>query len=277
MWLAVPGQTPLQITNFNKAFDTFRFVQPEFVHFKSFDGTMIEGTYYKPANAKGSIPLVVLVHGGPTGAWTDSYYFWNQLFLARGYAVFCPNIRGSTGYGWKFLTMNKNDWGGGDFKDVMAGVDYLLARGGLDANRIGIAGWSYGGYMTMWAVTQTTRFKAAMAGAGLSDLASEYGTEDNAAYDGWFFGTPYENLSNFTKSSPITYVKNAKTPTLIIQGERDTVDPVGQSQQFYRGLRHYGVKTELVLYPREPHGFTEEKHIVDYTLRMLDWFDKHMK
>jgi dipeptidyl aminopeptidase/acylaminoacyl peptidase len=277
LWLALPGQAATQVTNLNTAFDNFHFIKPEFLYYKSFDGTMIEGSFYKPENVKGAIPLVVLVHGGPTGAWTDSYYFWNQLFLARGYAVFCPNVRGSTGYGWKFLEMNKNDWGGGDFKDVMAGVDFLTSRGGLDATRVGIAGWSYGGYMTMWAVTQTNRFKAAMAGAGLSDLASEYGTEDNAAYDGWFFGTPYENLSNFTKSSPVTFVKNAKTPTLIIQGEKDPVDPVGQSQQFYRGLRHYGVTTELVLYPRELHGFTEEKHIVDYTKRMLDWFDKYLK
>lgn len=277
LWLSIPSQPAVQITNLNKAFDGYHFIKPEFVKYKSFDGTEIEGSFYKPANAKGNVPLAVLIHGGPTGAWTDSYYFWNQLFLQRGYAVFCPNIRGSTGYGWKFLESNKNDWGGGDFKDVMAGVDFLIARGGVDANRVGIAGWSYGGYMTMWAVTQTNRFKAAMAGAGLSDLASEYGTEDNAAYDGWFFGTPYENLSNFTKSSPITFVKNAKTPTLIIQGEKDPVDPIGQSQQFYRGLRHYGVTAELVLYPREPHGFSEEKHIVDYTKRMLDWFDKYMK
>ncbi len=277
LWLSLPHQAPVPITNLNKAFDTYHFIKPEFIQYKSFDGTLIEGTFYKPASSKGPVPLIVLVHGGPTGAWTDSYYFWNQLFLARGYAVFCPNIRGSTGYGWKFLTMNKNDWGGGDFKDVMAGVDFLLSHGGLDANRIGIAGWSYGGYMSMWAVTQTNRFKTAMAGAGLSDLASEYGTEDNAAYDGWFFGTPYESLPNFTKSSPITFIKNAKTPTLIIQGEKDPVDPLGQSQQFYRGLRHYGVTTELVLYPREPHGFSEEKHIVDYTRRMLDWFDKYMK
>ncbi|MFN8354344.1 MAG: S9 family peptidase [Spirosomataceae bacterium] len=277
LWLALPNNQPIQITNFNKVFDSYHFQAPEFITYKSFDGKTIEGVLFKPANSKGKVPLATLIHGGPTGAWTDSYNFWQQVFVSRGYAVFCPNIRGSLGYGWDFVVSNRNDWGGGDFKDMMAGIDFLVQRGGIDENRLGIAGWSYGGYMAMWAVTQTNRFKAAIAGAGMSDLASEYGTENGVSYDRWFFGTPYENLANFTKSSPITFIKNAKTPTLIIQGEKDAVDPVGQSQQFYRGLRHYGVTTELVLYPREPHGFREEKHIIDYTKRMLDWFDKYVK
>lgn len=280
LWLSLNNQSPTQITHFNESFEEFNMIEPEVFQYKSFDGTVIEGSFYKPEGINGELPLVVMVHGGPTGAWTDGFRpgrSWAQYFIERGYAVFCPNIRGSVGYGWKFIESNKNDWGGGDFKDIISGIDYLIARGGIDANKLGIAGWSYGGYMSMWAVTQTSRFKAAMAGAGLSDLASEYGTEGSAYYDRWFFGTPYENLSNFTKSSPITFIKNAKTPTLIIQGEDDTVDPIGQSQQFYRGLRHYGVTTELVTYPREPHGFSEEKHIVDYINRMLDWFDKYIK
>jgi len=280
LWLSLKNQPPTQITHFNESFEEFNMVKPEIVQYKSFDGTVIEGSFFKPEGISGELPLVVMVHGGPTGAWTDSFRpgrSWAQYFIERGYAVFCPNIRGSVGYGWKFIESNKNDWGGADYKDIISGIDYLIGRGGIDANRLGIAGWSYGGYMTMWAVTQTNRFKAAMAGAGLSDLASEYGTEGSAYYDRWYFGTPYENLANFTKSSPITFIKNAKTPTLIIQGENDTVDPIGQSQQFYRGLRHYGVTTELVTYPREPHGFSEEKHIVDYINRMLDWFDKYIK
>jgi len=131
--------------------------------------------------------------------------------------------------------------------------------------------------MSMWAVTQTHRFKAAMAGAGLSDLASEFGTENGAAYDHWFFGTPYEHFDNFYNHSPIKFVKNTVTPTLIIQGEEDDVDPKGQSQQFYRALRYYNVPTELVLYPREPHGFREIKHSIDFYTRMLAWFDKYVK
>ena len=123
----------------------------------------------------------------------------------------------------------------------MAGADWLVARGIADPNRLGIGGWSYGGYMAAWAVTQTTRFKAAVSGAPVIDMASEFGTENGSAYDEWFYGTPYEKLDGFIKSSPMTFVKNAKTPTLLLQGEDDTTDPIGQSQQFYRGLKRYGV------------------------------------
>ena len=127
-----------------------------------------------------------------------------------------------------------------------------------------------------WAITQTHRFKAAMAGAGLSNLASEFGTENGPGYDGWFWGTPYEHQQNFLKHSAITFIKNAKTPTLIIQGANDRTDPIGQSQELYRGLRFYNIPTELVIYPREPHGFQEIKHSIDYYTRMLTWFDKYV-
>jgi dipeptidyl aminopeptidase/acylaminoacyl peptidase len=170
----------------------------------------------------------LLIHGGPTGAWQDSIESWGQLLAARGFAIFYPNIRGSTGYGHKFVEMNRADWGGGDYKDAMAGVDYLITQGIADPQRLGIGGWSYGGYMSEWAITQTTRFKAAVSGAGLSNLASEFGTEAGSSYDQWFFGVPYENLDGFMKSSPIKYLKNAKTPTLILQGEADRTDPIGR-------------------------------------------------
>jgi dipeptidyl aminopeptidase/acylaminoacyl peptidase len=222
------------------------------------------------------LPLVVYIHGGPTGAFSDSYSAWAQLFVQKGYAVFCPNIRGSTGYGWKFLAANRNDWGGGDFKDIMAGVDMLIAKENIDPARMGISGWSYGGYMAEWAITQTNRFKASMSGAGLANLASEFGTEGGPEYDQWFFGTPYEHPENFAKHSPFTFIKNAKTPTLIIQGENDQTDPIGQSQELYRGLRYYHVPAELVVYPREPHGFREIKHNIDFYTRMLAWFDKYV-
>ena len=215
----------------------------------------------------------ILVHGGPTGRWSDTFEPWGQLLVARGYAVLYPNVRGSTGYGQRFVEMNRADWGGGDFKDVMAGADWLVARGIADPNRLGIGGWSYGGYMAAWAVTQTTRFKAAVSGAPVIDMASEFGTENGSAYDEWFYGTPYEKLDGFIKSSPMTFVKNVKTPTLLLQGEDDTTDPIGQSQQFYRGLKRYGVESDLVLYPREPHGLREEKHLIDRLTRILAWYD----
>ncbi len=186
-------------------------------------------------------------------------------------------MRGSTGYGHHFVEMNRADWGGGDFKDVMAGADWLVARGIADPNRLGIGGWSYGGYMAAWAVTQTTRFKAAVSGAPVIDMASEFGTENGSAYDEWFYGTPYEKLDGFIKSSPMTFVKNVKTPTLLLQGEDDTTDPIGQSQQFYRGLKRYGVESDLVLYPREPHGLREEHHLVDRLTRILAWYDRYLK
>jgi dipeptidyl aminopeptidase/acylaminoacyl peptidase len=220
---------------------------------------------------------VVLVHGGPTGRWVDSFEPWGQLLVARGYAVLYPNVRGSTGYGHRFVEMNRADWGGGDFKDVMAGADWLVAQGIADPNRLGIGGWSYGGYMAAWAVTQTNRFKAAVSGAPVIDMASEFGTENGSAYDEWFYGTPYEKLDGFIKSSPMTFVKNVRTPTLLLQGEDDTTDPIGQSQQFYRGLKRYGVESDLVLYPREPHGLREEKHLLDRLTRIVAWFDRYLK
>ena len=157
------------------------------------------------------------------------------------------------------MISNRADWGGGDFKDVMATADYLGSSGLADPNRLGIAGWSYGGYMSEWAITQTNRFKAAVSGAGLADLATEYGTEEHPSYDEWFYGLPYEKPEGFRKSSPITYIRNAKTPTLILQGDADTVDPLSQSQMLHRALKRYGVETELVIYPREGHGLKRRK------------------
>ena len=159
---------------------------------------------------------------------------------------------------------------------MMAGIDYLIANEHIDANRLGISGWSYGGYMAEWAITQTHRFKAAVSGAGMANLASEFGTESGADYDHWFWGSPYENLDLFYKHSPIAYLKNATTPTLIIQGEDDTTDPIGQSQELYRGLHYYNVPAALVLYPREPHGFREINHNIDFYKRMIAWFGKYL-
>ena len=131
--------------------------------------------------------------------------------------------------------------------------------------------------MAMWAMTQTTRFRASVAGAGMSDLASEFGTEGSALYDEWFFGTPYEQQKEFMESSPITYIKRARTPTLILQGENDLTDPIGQSQQFYRGLRKYAVPTEFALYPREGHGIREEQHVLDLYGRVIAWYDRWLR
>jgi dipeptidyl aminopeptidase/acylaminoacyl peptidase len=286
LWLKSPGAPAHAVTALNAGWSAIPIVAPEFFSYKSFEGVEIEAALLLPrAEASGSgqpsalspKPLVVLVHGGPTGRWSDTFEPWGQLLAARGYAVLYPNIRGSVGYGQRFVEMNRGDWGGGDFKDVMAGVDAMIARGVADPNRLGIGGWSYGGYMAAWAITQTNRFKASVVGAPVIDLASEFGTENGPAYDHWFYGTPYEKLDGFIKSSPITFVRNAKTPTLILQGESDTTDPIGQSQQFYRGLKWYGVESDFVVYPREPHGLREEPHLLDRLTRIVAWYDRYLR
>ncbi len=285
VWRLSGSAQPERLTRLNAGWQRPEPIRPEFFTYRSFDGLEIEAALLLPRAAGGSarataarrLPLVTLIHGGPTGRWADTFEPWGQLLAARGYAVFYPNIRGSVGYGHRFIEANRADWGGADFKDVMAGIDALIARGVADPGRLGIGGWSYGGYMSEWAITQTTRFKAAVVGAGLSDLASEFGTEAGPEYDEWFFGTPYEKLAGFVEHSPITYIKNAKTPSLILQGEADTTDPIGQSQELYRGLKRYGVEADLVLYPREGHGLREEKHLLDRLNRIVAWYDKYVK
>ena len=281
LWISRHGQPAEQVTFFNESWDESLTVPVETFQYSSIDGTTIEAGLLTPTGHDGGVPLplVALVHGGPAGRWSDRFHSWGQLLVARGYAVFYPNIRGSTGYGHDFLTMNHRDWGGGDFADLMAGVDHLIERGLADPDRLAIGGWSYGGYMAAWAVTQTNRFKASVSGAPMTDLASEYGTESAGinAYDTWYLGTPYENLDLFVERSPVTFVRNATTPTLILCGEEDVTDPIGQCQQFHRGLKRYEVETQLVLYPREGHGIREEKHQLDVLNRMLAWFERYLR
>lgn len=251
------------------------------ITYKSFDGKPIEAILTLPSNlTPGKLPpLIVSPHGGPTGQYFWGYDIWAQFFASRGYAVLSPNVRGSTGYGWDFMISNKADWGGGDYKDMMSGVDAVIGKGLVDPNKVAIAGWSYGGYMSAWAVTQTNRFKAAVIGAPMTNLISEYGTErlDTHQYDTWFHGRMYDNFGDAVKQSPITFVKNVHTPCLLLQGAEDNIDPPGQSFEFYRALKHYGVEVQMALYPKEPHGFTQPKHRVDMLERMVSFIDAHMK
>ena len=280
LWIAELDGVAAKKSAFNASWSDVELVAPQMVSYPSFDRTTIEAALLTPPGRGPSerVPLIVLVHGGPTGRWSARFHAWGQLLVARGYAVLYPNVRGSTGYGHDFLTANREDWGGGDFRDVMAGVDDAIEKGIADPDRLAIGGWSYGGYMAAWAVTQTDRFAAAVAGAPMTDLASEYGTEASGinAYDTWFLGNPYENQAHFVERSPITHVRNAKTPTLIPCGENDRTDPIGQCTQFYRGLRRYGVDAELVIYPREGHRIREEKHRLDLLRRVVEWFDTRL-
>ncbi len=268
-----------QISKLNSSFPAL--VEPKLIRYSVEGEFEIEAALFEPALAarpQQGWKTVLLIHGGPTGRWSNSVNDWAQILVAEGYAVLAPNIRGSIGYGLDFIRSNRHDWGGADFRDAMAGLDFLIEEGITDTNRMAIAGWSYGGYMSAWAITQTKRFKAAIVGAAMTDLAVEYGTEaaEINAYDTWFLGTPYENLDDFVRMSPMTHIKHARTPALILIGEEDAIDPIGQSQQFYRGLRRYGVATELVVYPREPHDIGELQHRIDLLTRMAGWINAYV-
>jgi dipeptidyl aminopeptidase/acylaminoacyl peptidase len=273
-----------QVTHLQKeeGWDGVQLADAEIFRFKSFDGREIEAALMKPiAQAtNGKPPLVLLVHGGPASNFSADYFWfnaWPQLLVARGYQVLMVNPRGSTGYGENFLKANRADWGGGDFKDLMAALDAVIARGETDPNRLGIGGWSYGGEMTQWAITQTNRFRAAVTGGGVFDQAAEFGTEDDPAADEWYFGTPWDNPEVFARNSPATFIRNAKTPMLIVHGEDDHNNPVIQSRELYRALKRYGVESELIVYPGEGHLPHQEKHQIDILQRMLDWFDHYLK
>ena len=192
--------------------------------------------------------------------------------------MFYPNPRGSFGQGESFTQGNVRDFGYGDFRDIMAGVDEVVRTLPVDSKRIGITGWSYGGYMTMWAVTQTNRFRAAVAGAGLANWQSYYGEND---IDEWmipYFGASvYDDPAIYARSAPMTFIKNAKTPTLLLVGERDGECPAPQSREFWHALKTLGVETELVIYPGEGHVFNQPDHERDVMMRLILWFDHYLK
>jgi dipeptidyl aminopeptidase/acylaminoacyl peptidase len=243
------------------------------------EGFDVQGWLLYPANYDSAkrYPLIVSVHGGPSSAIGSSWGGGGALYSAMGYFVFSPNPRGSYGQGEKFTQANVKDFGYGDLRDVLAGMDVLEKRFPIDKSREGLTGWSYGGFMTMFGVTQTTRFRAAVAGAGISDWKSYYGEN---SIDQWmlpFFGkTVYDDAAVYAKSSAIEYIKNVKTPTLVIVGDRDGECPAPQSFELWHALRAEGVKTQLVVYPNEGHGFRDPEHIRDRDERMLDWFATEM-
>jgi dipeptidyl aminopeptidase/acylaminoacyl peptidase len=220
------------------------------------DAFTIEGLLYLPPQAaKGKVPLIVDVHGGPTGAFEDNWNALTEFLLGQGWAVLRTNPRGSTGYGAAFAAANKNDMGGGDYRDIMIGVDTVLAKYPIDASKLALMGYSYGGEMAGFVEGRTDRFKAIISGAPVIDQESEYGTEAGSWYDRWFYGGhPWEHPESAWKQSPLADAAKAKTPFLLLQGESDKTDPLGQSQEMYRALRQMGVQVEMVQYPREDHG-----------------------
>jgi dipeptidyl aminopeptidase/acylaminoacyl peptidase len=254
------------------------------IRWKGEDGKSVDGLLTLPVGyEKGKrVPLILNIHGGPSGAFTEAFIGAQGLypiasFATKGYAVLRPNPRGSVGYGHSFRTSNVNDWGGGDYQDLMAGVDHVIAMGVADPEKLIVMGWSYGGFMTNWVIGQTTRFKAAATGAGLSDMVSMWATNDiPSTLDDYFSGTPMEQQERYVKMSPLYYAKNVTTPTLFLHGEIDPRVPTTQGYEMYHALKRRGLETVMVVYPRTLHGPQEPKFVLDIMQRHLEWVAKHI-
>jgi dipeptidyl aminopeptidase/acylaminoacyl peptidase len=254
--------------------------------FKSFDGTDIEAFLTMPlsrdnANASGATkhPLIVMIHGGPHGQQGPGFNAKAQIYAAQDWAALMVNYRGSTGYGQKLADAIFKDQNGGEAKDVMAGVDAALAKyPWIDANRLGIEGGSYGGQLTNWIITQTTRFKAAIPAASISNLVSFNYMAYYHDYLAVEFGAfPHEDgiMDLLWERSPIRYVNKVKTPTLFLHGENDNDVPIAEAEQFFIALKDVGVDTVMVRYPREGHGIRETKHVADSIERSIAWYTKY--
>jgi dipeptidyl aminopeptidase/acylaminoacyl peptidase len=256
-------------------------VEPEEMRFKSFDGTDVQGWLMRPLNIRDSerYPLILAIHGGPHGMFGYGFNPAFQTYAARGYAVLFINPRGSSGYGQKFSDGTLREWGGGDYRDLMAGVDEALRRfSWIDRGRMGVTGGSYGGFMTNWIITQTPRFRAAVASASVSNLVSFYSTSlYQDLIHAEFGGFPWDDYDLLWRWSPLRYVRAVETPTLFIHGELDNDVHITQAEEMYMALRRRGVETVLARYPREGHGFREPRHREDALERTLAWFDKYLK
>ncbi len=252
------------------------------LEWESDPGIRVQGLLIVPrGEARPPYPLVVQIHGGPTSLWANefvgSWHDWAQPLASRGCAVLLPNPRGSTGRGTEWVNALFGDVAGGEFRDVLAGVEFLVAQGLADPERLGVSGWSWGGYLTAWTVTQTDRFKAAFMGAGLCNLISDNNLGDiPSANLSYFPCTPSEDPEPYWERSPIRYVARVSTPILIAHGEEDERVSACESIQFYRALQLLGKSSVLVTYPREKHGFEERQHQRDLLTRLLAWFAEHL-
>lgn len=246
------------------------------------DGLPIHGLLMLPPDYKPGTPLPTLVqiHGGPAWAWWSgwlgSWHEWAQLLASHGYAVLMPNPRGSEGQGSAFTELSRNDWGGADYQDVLDGLDQIVKQGIADPQRVAIGGWSYGGYLSAWAVTQDDRFKTAIVGAAVIDIGAMALTTDTPDYLPGYFGDPLTQRATYDKHSPIRYANQVKVPVLILHGEQDKRVPIALGEQFYGALKFNGTPVEMVRYPRGPHWFHEREHERYVLERVLRWLDKHL-
>jgi dipeptidyl aminopeptidase/acylaminoacyl peptidase len=258
------------------------------LRWKGTDGSDVEGLVVYPAGwtvGAGPRPLIVKIHGGPSGVYTQTFQAASssadaQRYAADGYAVLLPNPRGSSGYGERSIQSVVTDWGGLDYQDIMAGVDTLVAQRVAHPDSLGVMGWSYGGYMTAWTVTQTTRFKAAVAGAAITETIAMWGTHDILhVFEGYFGGSPYEagRWEAYQKSNPLAFISRARTPTLMIHGENDPRVPPNQARIFFRALRANGVPAKLVWLPRTGHGPREPGLRYETAKHQKEWMDRWIR
>jgi len=278
------GSAERQLTHSNaKLWSDLDAVKVERLQYKSTDGWPIDGFLVKPVgfDASKKYPLILSIHGGPAGQYGVDWYHEFQVYAGKGYGVFFCNPRGSTGYGQKFERGIENNWGGMDYQDVMAGLDAAIKQNPwIDTSRLGVTGGSYGGYLTNWIVGHTNRFKAAVTLRSVSNFISDDGTRDGAyGHEDDFKGFLFDDFDQYWDASPLKYAKNVKTPTLVLHSDNDYRVPIEQGEQWFRALQHYGVVSELVIFPRENHNLTrtgEPKHIVESLNWQLYWFDRFL-
>ncbi len=278
------GYAPKQVTDLHAEVPRPEMGRTQLVSWQSTEGFEIEGLLTYPVGYREGdlVPLILNVHGGPAGVFSQTFTgsasaYMLQYFAQQGFAILRPNPRGSTGYGKDFRYANVQDWGYGDYRDLMAGVDHVIDMGVADPSRLLLMGWSYGGYMTSWAVTQTDRFVAASMGAGLPNLISMVTTTDIQDYlAGHMGGEFWDDYESYERHSAMYHIANVVTPTQVIHGAEDLRVPFTQGQEFYRALVRRGIPTEMVVYPRTPHGPREPKFVMDVSERILTWFQKHL-
>jgi len=277
----VDGSGECQLSSFNEAWiKDVDLARAERIHFPSKDGTQIEGWLMFPHTVKPPYALILSIHGGPHGAYGSAFTFEFQWLAANGYAVLFTNPRGSTGYGEKFLWATWGGWGKRDFEDVIAGVDYALERYQINPKRLGVTGYSYGGFMTDWTITQTDRFAAAVTGAGISNWLSDYGTADiPRTKESEFYGSPWESDSNqlMRSLSPITYAANVKTPTLFVHGEADMRVPIEEAEQMYTALKKRHVPAKFIRYPGNYHGGWPPWDMVHRYYQEVQWWREFLQ